>query len=163
MTLNMTAKQTRVAQAELAALDSLGGGAPLDTRRLAEHDAANAAATRRVFGYRPRRSEAANPTQVRCQCASLSQILRGSDGSAAGTVPGRSGHIWLRLYVNVSEGHGMGQDATRTHTAAFNSSSASRYSLCVLCEHTCPAVATAEAWYVVGRRVRKSRFSGNRT
>ena len=53
-------------QAELAALDSLGGGdAPLDTRRLAEHDAANAAATRRVFGYRPRRSEAASPAQVR--------------------------------------------------------------------------------------------------
>ncbi len=51
-------------QAELAALDCLGSSPPLDTRRLAEHDAANAAATRRVFGYRPRRSEAASPAQV---------------------------------------------------------------------------------------------------
>ena len=57
----------RSCQAELAALDGLGGSSPpLDTRRLAEHDAANAAATpRRIFGYRPRRSEAASPAQVR--------------------------------------------------------------------------------------------------
>ena len=66
-------------QAELAALDCLGSSPPLDTRRLAEHDAANAAATRRVFGYRPRRSEAASPAQVdsggRCEVAGRLSVL----------------------------------------------------------------------------------------